>query len=43
MAKGQKHSSREIRKPKKKKEPVTAAAASVKGISASFGMPEKKS
>lgn len=42
MAKGQKHSSREIRKPKKK-EPVTAAAASVKGISASFGMPEKKS
>jgi len=43
MAKGQRRSNREIRKPKKKKEPVTAPAVSTKGISASIGIPKKKS
>lgn len=40
MAKGQLRSNREIRKPKKKKEP---AAGPAKGMSASTGTPKKKS
>jgi len=43
MAKGQKRSNREIRKPKQKKEPVAAPAVSLKGISASSGFLKKKS
>lgn len=42
MAKGQRRSNREIRKPKKTKEPATAPAASTKGKSASIGIPKKK-
>lgn len=41
MAKGQKRSNREIKKPKKK-EP-TAPPASIKGISSSEAVPKKKS
>jgi hypothetical protein len=46
MAKGQRRSNREIRKPKKKKkkmESVTAPAVSIKGISTSIGISKKKS
>ena len=42
MAKGQKRSNREIRKPKQKKESVTAPAVSIKGISDSIQIPKKK-
>ena len=42
MAKGQKRSNREIRKPKKKKESVTAPVVLTKGISGSIGIPKKK-
>lgn len=42
MAKGQQRSNREIRKPKKKKEPVTAAAPSLKGALAAVGTSKKK-
>ena len=42
MAKGQKRGNRETRKPKKKKESVTAPVASTRGISASIGIPNKK-
>lgn len=41
MAKGQRRSNREIRKPKKTKEPATAPAA-IKGKSASPGISKKK-
>lgn len=41
VAKGQLRSNREIRKPKKKK-PVAAPVASLKGISASIGLQKKK-
>ena len=44
MAKGQRRSNRELKKPKKKKETGAASAASIKGISASLGKtPTKKS
>jgi hypothetical protein len=43
MAKGQKRSTREIRKPKKKKEATTPAAVSIKSTSASAANPKKKS
>jgi|GEM_PF-1039821 len=43
MAKGQKRGNREPRKPKKKKESVTAPVVSARGISASIGIPKKKS
>jgi len=42
MAKGQKRSTREIRKPKKKKVAVTAPSILVKGLSASTTAPKKK-
>ena len=42
MAKGQKRSNREVRKPKKK-ESAAALVAVTKGISASTGIPKKKS
>ncbi|MGP0060581.1 MAG: hypothetical protein ACLPID_14950 [Beijerinckiaceae bacterium] len=43
MAKGQKHGNREIKKPKKKKEAVTAPSPLTKGMTASIGVPKKKS
>lgn len=43
MAKGQKRSNREIRKPKKKKESVTAPVVLTRGKSASIGIPKRKS
>jgi hypothetical protein len=42
MAKEQRRGNREIRKPKKKKEPVTAPVVVVKGASASTGAAKKK-
>ncbi len=42
MAKGQKRSNREIRKPKKKKEPVAAPTGLTRGLSASVENPKKK-
>jgi hypothetical protein len=42
MAKGQKRSNREIRKPKKAKEPAAAPVASTKGKSASTQIPKKR-
>lgn len=41
MAKGQKRSNREIKKPKQKKEPV-APAGMIKGISTATASPKKK-
>ena len=43
MAKGQKRSNREIRKPKKKAEPAAAPAVMTRGIPISVGKPKKKS
>lgn len=43
MAKGQKRSNREIRKPKKTKEAAATPSTSPKGLSASIGLPKKKS
>jgi hypothetical protein len=43
MAKGQKRSNREIRKPKKKKEIATPPVVLTKGIPVSIGVPKKKS
>lgn len=42
MAKGQLRGNREAKKPKKIKEPVTAAPALSKGTPVSFGQPKKK-
>jgi len=44
MAKGQKHSNREIRKPKMKKSPAAAAGSVLapKGILAPTSIPKKK-
>jgi hypothetical protein len=42
MAKGQKRSNREIRKPKKKKEPATAPVILSRGLSDSIKNPKKK-
>jgi hypothetical protein len=42
MAKGQKRSNREIRKPKKTKESTAAPSTALKGLSASIGVPKKK-
>ena len=42
MAKGQKRSNREIKKPKKKKEPVAAPAGSLRGGPVSLGTSKKK-
>jgi hypothetical protein len=42
MAKGQKRSNREIRKPKKAKEPAAAPVASAKGKSASIEISKKR-
>ncbi len=41
MAKGQKRSNREIRKPKKKAEPAAAPAAMTRGTPISIGRPKK--
>jgi hypothetical protein len=41
MAKGQKHSNREIRKPKKKAEPAAAPVGMTKGTPLSIGKPKK--
>ena len=41
MAKGQKHSNREIRKPKKKVEPATAPVAMTRGTPISVGKLKK--
>jgi hypothetical protein len=41
MAKGQKHSNREIRKPKKKTEPAAAPVALTRGTPISIGKPKK--
>jgi hypothetical protein len=41
MAKGQKRSNREIRKPKKKAEPAAAAVAMTRGTPISIGKPKK--
>ncbi|MGO9007378.1 MAG: hypothetical protein ACLQIQ_22060 [Beijerinckiaceae bacterium] len=43
MAKGQKRSNREIKKPKKKKEAATAPSPLTKGMTASTEVPKKKS
>ena len=43
MAKGQKNSGREIRKPKKKKEAPATPATEIKGILASAASGKKKS
>jgi hypothetical protein len=43
MAKGQKHGNREIKKPKKKKEPVAAPIGLTKGMTSSNGLSKKKS
>jgi len=43
MAKGQRRSNREIRKPKKKKETAVAPVGLTKGVSASLGLQKKKS
>ena len=42
MAKGQKHGNREIKKPKKK-EAAAAPSPLTKGMTASIGVPKKKS
>lgn len=42
MAKGQKRSTREVKKPKQKKEPAGAPAGVMKGISATATAPKKK-
>jgi hypothetical protein len=43
MAKEQRRGNREVRKPKKKQEPVTAPIGLMtKGLSASIGVPTKK-
>lgn len=42
MAKGQKRSNREIKKPKQKKAPAAAPASFEKGLLASGGSPKKK-
>lgn len=42
MAKGQKRSNKEIRKPKKDKETVAPPTGMTKGIVASVGAPKKK-
>ena len=42
MAKGQKRSNREIRKPKKKAEPAAAPAVMTRGIPISVGKPKKR-
>jgi hypothetical protein len=42
MSKGQQRSNREIKKPKKKKEPVAAPSVFSKGLSASAVAPKKK-
>ncbi len=41
MAKGQKRSNREIRKPKKKMEPAAAPVAMTRGTPISIGKPKK--
>ncbi len=41
MAKGQKHSNREIRKPKKKIEPAAAPVVLTRGTPISIGKPKK--
>ena len=41
MAKGQKRSNREIRKPKKKVEPTAAPAAMTRGTPLSIGRPKR--
>ncbi|MEZ0213915.1 MAG: hypothetical protein ACAH27_13345 [Xanthobacteraceae bacterium] len=42
MAKGQVRGNREVKKPKKPKEPAPAPALFAKGVSASAGLPKKK-
>lgn len=42
MSKGQQRSNREIKKPKKKKEPAAAASVFGKGLSPSAAPPKKK-
>lgn len=42
MAKGQKRSNKEVRKPKKTKEAITPPTGMTKGIVASIGTPKKK-
>ena len=42
MGKGQQHSNREIKKPKKKKEAVATPSLLGKGLSAPIGGPKKK-
>jgi hypothetical protein len=42
MAKGQKRSNREARKPKKAKQPVAESSSPQKGLTASFGSLRKK-
>lgn len=42
MAKGQKRSNREIRKPKKTVEPAAAPAAMTRGTPISLGKPKKR-
>ena len=42
MAKGQKRPTKEVRKPKKKKEEAAAPMSFAKGISASSTLPKKK-
>ena len=42
MAKGQKRSNREIRKPKKKVEPAAAPTEMTRGTPISFGKPKKR-
>lgn len=42
MAKGQKRSNREIKKPKQKKEPAAAPSGLTKGMTSANGPPKKK-
>lgn len=42
MAKEQRRGNREVRKPKKKKEPTSAPIVLTKGPSVSVGIPKKK-
>ena len=42
MAKGQKRSNREIKKPKQKKTPTTPVTSFERGLTAPKGLPKKK-
>lgn len=43
MAKGQKRSNREVKKPKKNKDSVIAPVVTIKGVQAGTATPKKKS